>query len=293
MNTVFSTVPMSDRIVEGFKRETLIVHGSAAWHASREGKAIGSSECAKVFSGIVSGSARKELLDKFSGKPRPMVSAYAQHIMNQGTQMEPHLLSELSAWFVILRANLYLLPLTTFGIQELSTPDAIGVIEYNGQHRLTLIEIKWRPTSPDDAGWGPARNRLGFCQWCQAQHQMHLTGIHKCLLYAGAPSGARRGWSIDYCPAFREYFLLALKACTESAKFDSKGTSEVKLGRMLAQTTRSVYVSLPRTTTEIKGGPDPEAADSDDTIEDIESSEGSEKPLREDLQRSWTCIDSD
>lgn len=290
MNTVFSTVPMSNLVVQGFKRETDITHGSPAWYSMRAGKTIGSSECAKVFTGIVSGSARKELENKFKGKEKPAVSAYSQHIMDQGTKMEPHLLSELSAWFVILRANLYTLPTLTHGVQEMSTPDAIGLVDFGGQHRLTLIEIKWRPTSPDDAGWGPSRNRLGFSQWCQAQHQMHLTGIHKCLLYAGAPSGARRGWSIDYCPEFRAYFLLALEACAQSRRFDSKGTSEVKLGRMLALTTRAVYVSLPRTTTtEIKGGPDPDEEATDDDEETVETSE---EALGEDLQRSWTGLKS-
>ncbi len=281
---------MTKSAAEGFNNETTIAHGSPAWYALRTGKTIGSSDCGKVFSGIVSGGARKELLDKFAGKPRPMVSAYSQHVMNQGTAMEPHLLSELSDRFVILRANLYVSPSLTYGVQEMSTPDAIGVVHHNGESRVTLIEIKWRPTSPDDAGWGPARDRLGFSQWCQAQHQMHMTGIHKCMVYAGAPSGARRAWSIDYCPPFREYFLEGLKAVAESARFDTKPTCEVKLGRMLALTTRTVYVSLPRSAAvkEIKGGPQSQSDDDDN--DDEETAETSEEPLGEDLQRSWSGL---
>lgn len=253
------TIPFSQDVNFGF--ETRFEHGSAAWLEERKGLTIGSSEIARTFSGIVTGSARKQLCEKFQGVEQPSIPSYVQAIMDEGTKMEPYLIKEVSDLLgvMILRANLYKLPYRTHGVQEISTPDGI-VMTPHFPHRVALVEIKWRPTSTDDCGWGPARDRIDIKVWCQAQHQMFVTGIHRCLLYSGSPSGARRMWKVDYCGDFRPYFTAALKACVEGVRGDSHGTCEVKLGRMMSLTTKLEYVKLPRDDDieEIKGGAETE-----------------------------------
>jgi len=239
-----------------FDLETVIVHGSDEWYGAREGKTIGSSSAGAVFNGIVDGSARRQLIRTFQGKPKPAPSDYSQSVMNQGHAMEPWLAHELTKWFVVISSNLYRMPELTHGVQEISTPDRIVLLPTERGFRLALAEIKWRPTSPDDCGWGPARDRLSLGVWCQVQHQMEVTGIHAALVYSGSPAGNRRMWSVRYCPEFRPYWLDALKACVDDAQFDSHGHCEVRLGRWMASTSRLEFMAIPRDEDieEIKGG---------------------------------------
>lgn len=270
---------MSDAV--NFDFETNLQHGSPEWYASRHGMTMGSSDAGSVFSGVVTGSSRRELCDRFKGLPKRPIAPYVQSIMNEGHKMEPYLLQEVTALFdcMILRANLYRLPFLTHGVQEQSTPDGI-VVTRRFPHRLALVEIKWRPTSPDDAGWGPARDRLDLKVWCQAQHQMYVTGIHRCFVYAGSPSGARRMWTIAYCAAFRPYFEAALEACVADRRFDSESVCQVKLGRMMALTSKVEYVRVEKDSTveEIKGGRQSSSSDS----ETQEMGTDSEETIEED-----------
>lgn len=237
-------VPMSDAV--RFDRQTTITHGSPEWYAQRVGRKIGSSEAGSVFQGISSSSARRDLINKFNGINKPKPDSYSQWVMDQGTKMEPVLLHELTAIMVILRANLYVSETLLYGgIIEGSTPDGIGLSPHY-PHGLCIVEIKWRTLSYYDCGWGELGEDLGLSQWCQVQHQMHITGIHKAVLYAGCKNGARRLWSIRYSEVFRKHYLLGLEHCVNDTRFWTGPEAIAILTPIMLHTTKLEYVRAAR-----------------------------------------------
>lgn len=214
MNTEFDelvvaiTVPVSTDMRPD--RETEAVHGTEAWHAGRSGRTIGSSEVAAVFRGEISKTVtRRQLIDKLNGIKRT-VTPYAQAIFDAGTAWEPVLLAEFERRFVgcwLYHPKQYVCSETLHGIREVSTTDGVAFFMKGGQLRVCIVEIKWRARAKNDCGWGENEDELGLTVWCQAQHQMKVTGIHAAMVYTGgcfAGEHKRRAWSISYCRAFNE-----------------------------------------------------------------------------------------
>jgi hypothetical protein len=219
--TFMVTLGMTTRL----DRQTNIASGSAEWLARRTGKTIGSSQAAAVFNGVSSTSTKDDFLKSLKGIARPPANAYLQRMLDAGRDMEPVLRNEAHYVLELLLARRLIsyVPCqfvgdTHYGIEERSTPDLI-VIDTDLQH-AALVEIKWR-TSDGDCGWEhpldrkSARRFLGLTVWCQAQHQMHVTGIHSAFVYSGSVRN-RRLWHVAYCRTFREeHFLPALARCAE------------------------------------------------------------------------------
>lgn len=233
-------------------RQSNVVSGSAEWLARRTGKTIGSSQAAAVFNGVSSTSTKSDLLDSFKGIPRKEPNAYLQRMLDAGRNMEPVLRNEAHYVLELLLARplLSFVPCqfigdTHFGIEERSTPDLLVVdTDLSG---IALVEIKWR-TSDGDCGWehplqrNSPRRFLGLTVWCQAQHQMHVTGVHSAFVYSGS-SRNRRLWHVNYCPKFREqHFLPALYRCAINDGADDlpKIYHVTELTRLMERSTQEI-----------------------------------------------------
>ncbi len=233
-------------------RQSNIASGSAEWLARRTGKTIGSSQAAAVFQGVSSTSTKSDFLNSLKGIARATPNAYLQRMLDAGRDMEPVLRNEAHYVLELLLARklLSFVPCqfegdTHYGIQERSTPDLIVVdTDLSG---IALVEIKWR-TSDGDCGWehplakGSARRFLGLTVWCQAQHQMHVTGVHSAFVYSGSARN-RRLWHVTYCPTFREsHFLPALARCAlqDGANDHPKAHHVGELTRLMERSTQEI-----------------------------------------------------
>jgi len=204
-----------------WRRHTDVKQGSDEWKRHKsEGGSFGSSQCAAVFPGVSTTCSHPELVESLHGKPQRSRDAFAVSMMQKGQDMEPALREECvdvveklsGRRLAFLVPNQFALDSLTFGaVQERSSPDCI-MIDHD-DYSYALAEIKYRPASPKDCGWGPKRDELGLTVWCQAQHQMFVTDIDVCYVYSGSPCGARRLWRVDYCQPFRPKFVAALEWC--------------------------------------------------------------------------------
>lgn len=146
--------------------------------------------------------------------PKPD-NSYLSGLMAAGTENEPVLRAELSN---MLRCHI-LTPGQLdgdehHGIRQSSTLDGVAVmVEDEGPIRLAVTEFKWRASQTDDCGWGDdadklTKNKLGITVYCQVQHQMWVSGIHRALIYTGCPSGKRRLWTVRYSEVFIEQLFV-------------------------------------------------------------------------------------
>jgi hypothetical protein len=218
-----------------FDRQSPHKHNSAGWHAQRSGLTIGSSQAAAVYNGVSTTVPKVELLRKLKGEHTREASTFVRMLMDRGTKMEPLLRKEFAelTGCCVFEPNMFVVEERICGgVKEISTPD--GIARWSAD-RYALVEIKYRAGSAGDCGWPGERSEsyekdcLGITVWCQAQHQMRITGIHSAFVYSGSPNGTRRLWHIRYCELLHDrYYFPHLQDCVVNGGRGGLPTREIK-----------------------------------------------------------------
>ena len=229
-------------------RETNFAHGSPEWLARRNGKSMGSSECAAVFNTISTTVRKSQLEGRWAGLPPDPISPRLQRILDAGTVMEPELRRELASLLGcdILNYN-QLDGEVVYGVEQRSTLDGVAVLmEDEGPMRLAVTEFKWRATLKNDCGWNceedkARHDKLGITVFCQVQHQMWVSGIPRALVYTGGPDGSRRLWTVRFSEVFIEQlFKPALKATVEDEKGLPSSVAKYNIYQIMSNTSKQI-----------------------------------------------------
>jgi hypothetical protein len=187
---------------------TSIVPLSDEWKSLRSGICVSSSQAAAVFNGISTTTSHADFMRKIRGEEVDEPNEYTKNLMDAGRKMEPVLADEFEAKSecVLVVPNMF----EEVGrVIERSTPDGIAMWS---EDLWAVVEIKWRGNGGDGT-WSDGVLGLGLTVFCQIQHQMHLTRIHRGFVYSGSPNGGRCCWAVRYNPEFRRMFLTHLYGC--------------------------------------------------------------------------------